>query len=254
MRYPCLINIISMMALISGCNGSDQDEILLVDCSTFESPVEAEERSQLLVPPSDLRDFRYCEVIPTFEYQGQYCTEVYNTLSFNDCPEPEWGNLSGSAILSQYDADEVFLNGPRHWVINGASGSGASLQGKIASFGGIQMILVATLSSAQGGILETGAPYTVKEVARNTIWTYDAGNEVYEIINDEDEVFIMQSYSRLILPNQSIDDLSNLGGVLQLPAGWNFRVRVLAETLELVADGRAVIIVDDFSNTYQKVQ
>ena len=63
----------------------------------------------------------------------------------------------------------------------------------------------------------------------------------------------MQSYSRQVDKNQSIDDLQNLGSTLNLPDGWSFETELLNQDLELVAEGEAYVIQDLLWNTYQKV-
>ena len=61
---------------------------------------------------------------------------------------------------------------------------------------------------------------------RTTTYTYNAGSEVYKLINPQGEEYIMQSYSRLIDQDQSIDDLATLSDRLNLPAGRSFRAEV----------------------------
>ena len=63
----------------------------------------------------------------------------------------------------------------------------------------------------------------------------------------------MQSYSRQVNRNQSIDDLRELGSKLKLPSGWTFKTEILDKDFELTAKGQAWVIQDDFGNTYQKI-
>lgn len=64
----------------------------------------------------------------------------------------------------------------------------------------------------------------------------------------------MQSYS-VQQVQQDKASLAKLGETLTLPAGWTFRTRVLDEKLEVKAvDGIAVVVQDDFGNTYQRSQ
>ena len=62
----------------------------------------------------------------------------------------------------------------------------------------------------------------------------------------------MQSYSRIVDPELSIDELAELGSRLMMPEGWTFSSRNLDADYELVADGQAVVIQDDLANTYQR--
>ena len=55
-------------------------------------------------------------------------------------------------------------------------------------------------------------------------------------------------------PTLSADQLAGLGARLKLPAGWTFSTRVLDAELEVRdVDGVAVVVQDDFENTYQLV-
>ena len=75
---------------------------------------------------------------------------------------------------------------------------------------------------------------------------------MYELTSASGEVYIMQSYSRIVDPELSIDELADLGSRLTMPAGWTFSSRVLDADYELVSEGTAFVIQDDLSNTYQR--
>ena len=76
---------------------------------------------------------------------------------------------------------------------------------------------------------------------------------VYELTSPEGDVYRMQSYTQLVDPTLTIDDLETLGERLELPEGWRYQARVLGEDSQLVADGLAFVINDDFLNAYQKI-
>ena len=84
-----------------------------VSCTDFESPIPSETRDQLEMPPADLRNYRYCEVLPAYTLGDRICVEVYNTLSFNACPEEKWATLDAETLQEELEAEFVFLNGPR---------------------------------------------------------------------------------------------------------------------------------------------
>lgn len=164
----------------------------------------------------------------------------------------DWFDLNAEELKTQFGMVEVRLNGPRHWVLNGLvanAGGETDNYDKIASFGNIQMSLRAQIQSA----FSEGDLYTESEVLRTTTYTYHAGNEVYKLVNPQGEAYIMQSYSRKIDPNQSVDDLATLGTRLNLPAGWSFQTEVLQADFLLVTAGLAFVITDDFDNAYQKI-
>lgn len=229
-----------------------QSSLLLSSCRS-EQTVPPVTRTQSMPVPNDLRDWRYCEVIPVFQQRLTLHVEVYNTLGLNDCPADAWSKLDAKVMAKQLGARLVKLNGPRHWVINKLVGAGATANGKVAEFGGIQMKLVGTLQTKvwQGTVGDK--LYTPNEVHRNTVFTYRAGNLVYELIDPAGEVYMMQAYAQIVDPRLAIADLENLGTRLKLPAGWRYRTRKLDADVELKADGLAYVINDDLYNSYQRV-
>ena len=88
-------------------------------------------------------------------------------------------------------------------------------------------------------------------VERKTHWIYEANKPVYELIDPEGHVFVMQSYSNQ-KNHQTEASLASLGSKLSLPAGWKFKTGVLTkqETLPAV-NGVAVVVQDESLNTYQ---
>ena len=162
--------------------------------------------------------------------------------------EDKWSKLTKEALKADLGAEDVFLNGPRHWTLNKIRGRPDVHYGKIASFGDIQMKLSAQIT---GKVIEV--EYEENEVKRWTTFTFEKGNRVYRLVNDLGEKYIMQSYSRMIDSNQSIEDLANLGSVLNLPEGWSFETEILDEDFELITEGQAFVTTDDLMNAYQKI-
>ena len=227
----------------------DWDDVVMEDCENFDSPIPNEDRTQMLLPPSDVRNFTYGEVLPVFECNGGPITEVYATISFNDCPEDDWYELNAIDLKDQLGAVDLILNGPRHFLMNGlASNTGMGFE-KMTTFGNLQMGLAAQINGTLADDL-----YSETEVQRSTTYTYKAGNEVYKLINPQGEEYVMQSYSRKVNPDLAIDDLASLGSSLNPPSGWTFQAEILSADLIVVADGLAFVISDDFENAYQKIE
>ncbi|MBC7971274.1 MAG: hypothetical protein H7Z11_14335 [Verrucomicrobia bacterium] len=203
--------------------------------------------------PTDLRDFRYCEVLPVFRDRLTLTVEVYNTMGLNDCPADLWAKLDADALSQQYGSTATKLNGPRYWVFNQTTAGSETAAGKVVDFGGIEMKLLAKLETKlwQGSVGDKF--FTPNEVQRTTSFFYRAGNLVYELISPEGEVYRMQSYAQIADPALTIADLETLGTRLELPQGWKYQARVLEADSELSADGLAYVISDNFYNTYQKV-
>jgi hypothetical protein len=227
----------------------------MAGCAAIARPksIPAVPQSQSFPPPPDLRDFRYCEIIPVFQTRLTFHVEVYNTMGLSDCPADLWAKVDAASIAKEHDAKVVKLNGPRYWVLNRIVGGGATAAGKIVDFGGIEMKLLAVLETKLWEGTVGDAFYTPNEVQRTTTFSYWAGNMVYELLSPEGDVYRMQSYAQIVDPTLTIADLETLGERLDLPEGWRYETRILAEDSELKASGLAYVINDDLLNSYQKV-
>ena len=95
-------------------------------------------------------------------------------------------------------------------------------------------------------------PYIEHAVLRNTIFTFDAGEEIYELTSPESVVYVMQSMSQIVDPALTMSDLPTLDSRLVLPSGWTYQARTLDAELVLEAAGEAIVVQDDLSNTYQR--
>lgn len=102
--------------------------------------------------------------------------------------------------------------------------------------------------------MSAGVPYETRSIKRNTTYAFEAGKLVYELVDPEGRIFVMQSFS-LEVSVLTEADLETLGEKLALPEGWIFRARQLSEELHVKAvDGLATILQDDLENTYQLSQ
>jgi hypothetical protein len=63
-----------------------------------------------------LRDQRYCEIIPSTRDKATISSEVYNTLRLNDCPSDAWVMITEDPVNGEYGSIEVKLNGGRRLV------------------------------------------------------------------------------------------------------------------------------------------
>lgn len=207
-------------------------------------------------PPAEtLRGARYCEVLlGTADLaSGTVAIDVYNTQNLNDCPEDAWAALDAAALKADLEVDAVILNGPRYWTID-AFEKASLADPESRAFGGIEMRKAGALTLTLADVAGSAEPYTLRTVERDTVWRHDAGEPVYELVDAEGAVYVMQSYS-----DQQVDQdeagLAELGDVLAPPAGWSFRVRVLQQDLRVAAvDGVAVVVQDERANTYQRAQ
>ncbi|HUH72187.1 MAG TPA: hypothetical protein VLZ05_27005 [Mycobacterium sp.] len=197
-------------------------------------------------PVTDVSGKRYGEVLLVIPGEAGPQATVYNSFPLNDCPAELWSALDPHAIAAENGAAAALLNGPRYWLVNDIEKESQGPQ-VTKTFGGIEMIQQATvlLSSMNP------APYIVNKVSRNTVFVFNAGEEVYELIDPDGRRWVMQTWSQVADPNLSRDDLPGLASRLELPAGWTYQPRVL--TGELRVDTRnqaAQVLQDDLTNSY----
>lgn len=204
--------------------------------------------------PSE-RGARYCEILlGTADLAaGTVAIDVYNTFGLNDCPQEAWAAVDVAAVQAETGATAVILNGPRYWVLDRID-RGSLLDPEVRALDGLEMRKTGALTLSLAEATGSAAPYTARQVARDTIWAYEAGKQVYELVDADGAVHVMQSYSTQHIA-QDEGSLATLGEALALPAGWSFRARVLAEELLVVAeDGVAVVVQDERGNTYQRAR
>ncbi|HEY8171872.1 MAG TPA: hypothetical protein VIH21_02195 [Dehalococcoidia bacterium] len=194
---------------------------------------------------------RYCEVLLARVIDAHLNAEVWNSYGLNECPEDAWRALDAPAIKTERNVLAVLLNGPRYWLMD-AIEKKPSDERETTTFGTIEMFRAATVDL--GPIPPNLAPYTERHVERETVFEYDGGAQVYELVTADGNVFIMQSYSQQSDVTLSESDLAVLATRLTPPAGWSYRARTLDGPLRIAASGTATVIQDDLSNTYQLIE
>jgi hypothetical protein len=181
-------------------------------------------------PPADVFGMRYGEVLLVRLSDSGPEATVYNTFPLNDCPAELWSKLDTTAIASENDAQLALLNGPRYWLMSSID---KVAQGALVkkTFGGIEMLRQATVQLSS----MNPAPYTVNRVSRNTVFTFDAGRPVLELID----------------PDGRREDLPGLASRLNLPAGWTYESRTLTGPLRVDTTTEAAHVTqDDLANSY----
>ena len=202
----------------------------------------------------ELRNDRYCEVIPSVQNGSTVTSYIYNTLGFNHCPPGKWNKLTEAEVNQEFGSQKAQLNGPRHWVLDHIQSTGSETStGETFTFGGIEMGRDGTLTTPAGGSTVGEQPYVVNQVKRDTIWTYDAGKPIFELTAPDGHVYVMQSYSQIVDKKLQYQDLPWLAGLLNLPPGWSFTAKRLTRTLQLNSNGLAYIVNDDLFDTYQQM-
>jgi hypothetical protein len=199
-------------------------------------------------PPESVRGNRYCEVLLAFAQGESIEAQVWGTQGLNDCPEAAWEAIDPMAIGAEFGATTVFLNGPRHWVIDRAS---AELpEGEPRLFGTLEMQQLATLTLPVGST--SAMPYVERTIRRDSEFEFFAGSEVYELLAPNGSVYVMQSYAQVVDASLSESDLPGLGTRLALPDGWQYRARTLDAPLVVSTPGEATVVQDELRNTYSR--
>ncbi len=226
---------LSASVLFSGCGdgGAElRDAAVAADAPTGES----------------VRGNRYCEVLVAFLEAGSIEAQVWGTQGLNACPADAWSTVDAAAIRTELGATAVVLNGPRYWLIDGASAELPA--GAPRLFGTLEMQQLATLTIAPGAA--STMPYVERVVNRDSVFDFRAGAEVYELVGPDGATYVMQSYAQIVDEALSEADLPDLGARLELPAGWQYRARTLEAPLVVRTPGAAVVVQDELQNTYSR--
>lgn len=195
---------------------------------------------------TDLSGKRYGEVLLVTPGEAGPQATVYNSFPLNDCPAELWSKLDAQAIAKEHGAATALLNGPRYWLMNAIEKHRQGPQ-ITKTFGGIEMIQQATvlLSSMNP------APYTANQVNRHTVFVFNPGKEVYELVDPGGQRWVMQTWSQVADPTLSRGDLPGLAARLNLPHGWAYHSRVLTEELRVDTRTRpAHVTQDELTNSY----
>ncbi|MBJ7341333.1 hypothetical protein [Mycolicibacterium sp.] len=202
-----------------------------------------------MTPSSSLRGKRYGEVLLitlAADSEGPPRATVYNTFPLNDCPAELWSRLDAGALAREHGAAAALLNGPRYWLMDGID-KDVTGRREIATFGGIEMIRQATVVLTS----MNPAPYLANTVSRNAVFVFDAGTTVFELVDPDGRTWVMQTWSQVVDPTLTYDDLAGLSDRLCLPRGWSYRSRVLEEELRIdTSNEDAHVLQDDLTNSY----
>ncbi|HKV22232.1 MAG TPA: hypothetical protein VJR50_24625 [Mycobacterium sp.] len=189
---------------------------------------------------------RYGEVLlVTVGDTGPEAT-VYNTFPLNDCPSELWNTLDADAIAAENGAVAALLNGPRYWLMSSIGKANRESMAR-KTFGGLEMNRQATVRLDS----MNPTPYSVNMVDRKAVFTFDAGREIYELVDTDGRRWVMQTHSQTVDSSLSLGDLPDLARRLCLPVGWRYETRTPTEPLVVDTTGSpASVIQDDLANSY----
>jgi len=222
--------------------------VLLVGCSSGNDRASG---SSTTAPTSSMRGKRYCEVLLVRPADGKVSAEVYNSFPLSDCPEAKWSQLDAKAIAAAQGVPIAALNGPRFWLMDQAEKAGGATDLSKKDFGGIEMYRQASVETVS--MAESLVPYRPRPVDRKAVFSFDAGQTVYELTGVDGTKYVMQSWSQQKDPMLVESALAGLASRLQLPAGWTYQARTLDEPLKVDTRSQvASVLQDDLGNTYSQ--
>ena len=196
-----------------------------------------------------LRGGRYGEVLLVSAGADGPTATVYNTYPLNDCPPELWTRLDAQALATEHGALAALLNGPRYWLMD-AIEKDMGTEREIVTFGGLDMYRQATVTLSS----MNPAPYVPNTVARNAVFVFDAGAPVFELVDADGRAWVMQTWSQIVDPELSYDDLPGLAERLTLPDGWSYRTRTLETDLRVDTSSQAAqVLQDGLTNSYSLV-
>ena len=195
-----------------------------------------------------MRGVRYGEVLAVFVKGNVLEAEVYGTQMLNDCPAELWDTLRADEIAADMGAVFVKLNGPRKWLLDGLGTKVANIEPVLRDFNGLTMRRIATVELGNN---PSSVPYTERKVDRGAVFFWDAGKPVFELVNPEGTVYVMQALCMGVDPTTTEESLHTLGERLNMPDGWTYRVRTLDHELVIDTTGtKATVLQDEFENSY----
>jgi hypothetical protein len=203
----------------------------------------------------DMYGKRYCEYLVVKGQAPDLTAEVWNTFGLNTCPAAKWKTSDATRLAAENDALAVVLNGPRYWLMDRNSITLEPPLGEIRRFSsGLDMRLVASVVVPLANGAPSQQPYHPTAVIRDNVFTWSRRHRVYELVDPDGHVYVMQTYSQIVDPRLGIAQLRKLGPQLKLPAGWRYRTRRISRDLAIDSRGRAVVVQDGLQNTYQRLR
>ena len=174
--------------MLAGCSSGDDS----AKSSSTTAPSTTAPSST--VAPSSMRGKRYCEVLLVRPADGKLSAEVYNSYPLNDCPEAKWAALDAKTIAAAEGVPVAVLNGPRFWLMDRVKKAGGTADLPKKDFGGIEMYRQASVEVAS--MADAMMPYRPNSVDRKAVFTYDAGQTVYELTSADGTKYVMQTWSQ----------------------------------------------------------
>ena len=195
---------------------------------------------------TNIRDGRFGEIMVV----GAEFIEVFNTTGLNDCPAEVWDTLDLEKIKQQFGGIAVQKNGPKFWMMDSQTLWFGQEQ---VSLAGLEARWAARVPAALARKGESGSePYKYFTPKKHQRMVYDKGKPVFELVDNEGHVYVLQAHDQRF----TMETLATLGDQMkQLPAGWQYRTRILTEdlVLDLTPDQTIYSMGDEFHQYYTRI-
>ena len=249
LRHRTTVRLAVVLLAGAGALGACSSSSTSAPASTVPSPSAAPTSTTLDPSSVKFHGERYCEVLLLTQL-APAVADVYNSFPMNRCPAEQWDTADAKQIAREHSVPIAVLNGPRYWLMDHIEQSSANAVEQLrVTFAGVEMVRRATVQV--GSLRSASKPYALHEVNRAARFTFDAGTKVFELHDPSGPTYVMQSYSTQQDATLTETSLEGLGARLQLPTGWRFASRVLAQPL--VVDTRSApahVLQDELGNSY----
>jgi hypothetical protein len=203
------------------------------------------------------RDVQYCEVwlftgTPETGIWGTYynTSELNNSADkMNTCPTDVWDKVTVDGLKATWDVIGAYKNGPRGWTFD----SVALPVGPVETFEGIETRWWGAGELPKGVDLKVAhmTPYEELKSHRKSTFTFEAGEPLFILDDPDGTPWVMQAYSKILDPDLTYAELSDLAAKLNPPEGWSFRVATPEQDLIIsTPEGFNWIVQDELQNTY----
>jgi len=219
---------------------------------------------------TEARDTAWCEIAavlgppPKLQLKmppkapARIYAQLYNTTGTTGpeggCPADAFAALDGSKLAAGTGAEDLYLNpspqvARRYWVMDELHVYRA---GETVNFMGVAATWVGSVPPEQVRNA-LSAPYVAVEMHLEWRFSYRKGSMAFFLHSPDHKTWVMQSYTTEVDAELTFEQLSELGGKLNLPPGWIFEAHRLSKGLTVDprnAYGTARIVRDDLHNVY----
>lgn len=190
---------------------------------------------------------------------------TYSTQGFGDCSPRDYFKLTPVSVAAQLETSglrlsRVVLSGVYHPTMDL---SRINIDKKYENFGLLKFYQSGISKFTLFDILKnpkiirqylTGSNYLPYNTTEDFHFIWNAGTEVYELIDPDGNVYVMTAYTDMFLESVKLKSLADLGSVMNLPKGWSYRARRLDKLLAIESVAKlgnsTVRLVDNYNNIY----